>query len=431
MADDILRICKEQYHRLLIKRKQKLKRLKQYVRAVRLKPTIRSDDDEDLSTRCVDDFFHTLCRNDNKPVNDQSIHDQYASVAQRKREYTIEMVARNQVVNMKNSLIKLIKKRFMIYKQNFKLRSNVSWVKDLPLRPNLNNQIFFSWNNLKMNKEYLHKIYANVFKCLIQDYEVMSEETFTFKVARVLNTLVYSINAIDWGEYNALNFIFRIYKTQKYNFNDMIEEVTSDSPIPSPDPGVLHDNVFSVFNRINYFDYNDNTGEMKMSYDNALFVYRSEIFMFLVAEYVMLRFLLKHASDSVRENIKNKLNAEFVHETYTNNVCQLYPGAFTILFMLYFNSHEGKDPKGILNILSDIPLAAKSADYPKVTKELKYIARFICETVYELEQRKTYISEFYYDKLLSNLSYLKYNFIVQTSSIQTMDDLNTMRYLTR
>ena len=89
MADDILRICKEQYHHLLIKRKQKVKRLKQYVRAVRLKPKIRSDDDEDLSTRCVDDFFHTLCRNDNKHVNDQSIHDQYASATQRKRDYTI------------------------------------------------------------------------------------------------------------------------------------------------------------------------------------------------------------------------------------------------------------------------------------------------------------------------------------------------------
>ena len=430
MAEDILHICKEQFYHLLSRRKQKVKRLKQYVRAVKLKPQLRSVD-EDFSTRCVDDFFHTLSKYDTKCVNDHSRHDQYATIAQRKRDYTIEMVARNQVVNMKKSLITLIKKRFMIYKQNFKLRSNVPWVKDLPLRPNLNNQIFFSWNNLKKNKEFLHNIYANVFKCLIQDYEVLSEETYTFKLARVLNSLVYNINAIDWGEYNALNFIFRIYKTQHYTFDSMIQEITSCNPLPSPDPGVLHDNVLSVFTRINYFDYNDNTCEMKMSYDNALFVYRSEIFIFLVAEYVMLRFLLKHTSVSVQESIKNKLNAEFVHETYTNNVCQLYPGSFTILFMLYFNSHGGKDPKGILNILADIKLAAQSADYQKVTKELKYIARFICETVYDLEQDKTFISQFYYDNFLSNLSYLKYNYFVESTTVQTIDNLNSMQFLTR
>jgi hypothetical protein len=391
---------------------------------------LKSASDEDFSSRCVDDFLNTFSTN-HKPDKEYFVNDLYASIAQKKRDYIIEMAARNQTVNMKNSLIKLIKKRFMIYKQNFKLRQNVPWVKDLPLRPNLNNQNFFSWNNLKHNKELLHSLYVNSFKCLIQDYEVLAEETFTFKIARILNKLVYSINAIDWGEYNALNFIFRIYKTQSYDFDNMIQEITSDDPLPSSDPAVLHDNVFSVFTRINYFDYNDYTGEMRESYDNALFVYRSEIFIFLVTEYILLRFLLKNTSDSVKESIKAYLNAEFTHETYTHNVCQMFPGAFTILFMLYFNSHNQKDPKGILNVLADIPLAAQCADYSKVTKELKYIAQFICETVYELEQRKTFITQFYSENFLSNLSYLKYNYFVQTANVRTIENLNNMRFVSR
>ena len=228
-----------------------------------------------------------------------------------------------------------------------------------------------------------------------------------------------------------MNLIFRIYRTQRYDFESMIDEITSGDPLPSFDPGVLHDNVLSVFTRINYFDYNDTSGEMKESYDNALFVYRSEIFIFLVTEYILLRFLLRNTCTSVKESIKSFLRDEYIHETYTNNVCQLYPGAFTILFMLYFNAYGQKDPKGILNILADIPLAAQCADYPKVTKELKYIAQFICDTVYELEQGKTFISQFYSDNFLSNLSFLKYNYFVQTATVRTIENLNSMRFVSR
>lgn len=371
----------------------------------------------DLTSRCVNDFVKSMTTYRTSRHDSSDVTDSLVKVINKKREYAIEYIARRQLVNDKNSVLCFVKKRLFAYKRSFRLNQTVPWVKDLPLKPNLNDMVYFSWDTIRMNKELLHTMYSKAFKCLVQDHEILSDQTFSFKVARELDKLAYCVNAIDYGEYNALNFLFRIYKTQKYDFNSMINEVATGEALPSPDPAVLHDQVFSVFTRINYFDYNDSTGGMKESYDNALFVYRSELYPFLVSEYVLLRFVFRHTSSSVRSVITDKLRQSFTHNTCVNNVCQLYPGVLNILFMLYYNSRTG-DPKGILNTLADIPSATNSNDVSKVTEHLKYISTFICETVYNIERGQILVSDFYTDNFLSNLSFLKYNYFVQVPTQQ-------------
>lgn len=425
MQCNIEGICRERFQYLSNRRKQKLKRLKQYLRATKLKPRLLPvRETNDLTSRSVDDYVQLMSKQKAFRQDRSSLNDSLIKVIKKKREYAIEYIARRQLVNDKNAVLSFVKKRFLMYKQSFRLNQTVPWVKDLPIKPNMNNIVYFSWDTISLNKELLHSIYSKVFKCLLQDHEVLSEQTFSFKIARELDKLVYCVNAIDHGEYNALNFLFRIYKTQCYDFKSMIDEIVSGGALPSSDPAILHDQVFPVFARINYFDYNDSTGEMKESYDNSLFVYRSELYPFLVSEYGLLRFLLTQTSTSVRSVITEKLKQCFIHNTCVNNVCQLYPGVFVILFMLYYNSHCG-DPKGILNTLVDIPVATSSNDVSKVTEHLKYLSTFICETIYNIERGQILISDFYTNNFLSNMSFLKYSYFVKTPTFQRQKQQTT------
>jgi|JFJP01.1.fsa_nt_gi hypothetical protein len=411
---------RERFQFLAEKRKARTKRLKRHLRANYLKKRFGTTTD-DIGSQCADDFIRIL-RQESKP---SSPTDCVVSVLQKKREYMTQYLARRQLVNNISKVIKLATKRFFSYKKNVVLSKTSPWVNDMPLKANLNDQIFFGHNTLTKNKKLLQCLYANTFKSVIQDYEVLDGESYPFKVACALNKLVYCINAIDWGEFNSLNFVLSIYKKQKYTFEQITEELTKGDALPSPDPAILHDNVLSVFTRINYFDYNDNDGEMKPVIDNALFAMRGDLFPFLVSECILLRFLLTNASETIREDLKRRFRIAFENETVTKNVCQVYPGAFTIIFMLYYNSHNNTDPKGILNMLMDIQAAVGTMDYDRVSKHLKNLCRFICQTVYELEQKQTFISDFYFENFLSNLTFMKYNYFVVLSGVHnnTVDSL--------
>lgn len=380
----------------------------------RLQVSAKKPTPEDFTTQCVDDILELTETQFRTRTSDIRLE-----ILNKQREYLIDLIARRRLVNNHNAILKLVKSRFFVHKRNFQQRPTVPWVKDMPLKPNLNNQFFFNWDTLRENKTLLFDIHANAFKSLLQDFEVLSPDTYTFKMARVLNKLCYSINTIDWGEFNALNFLLNIYKKQKYSFENMIDEITNDQVLPSPDPAVLHDNVLSVFTRINYFDYNDNSGEMQQSCENSLFVYRAELYPFLVAEYVILRFLLKHISKEVSDEIKCSLKDNFESGTYSCNVCQTYPGIFTLLYMLYYENQDNGDPQKILPVLVDIQSMSSSKDTSKVTNEMRYIAQFICKMVYNIENGKVGLKRTYTEYYLTNISFLRYNYFINRPIAQT------------
>lgn len=427
--DEIEDRCKIRLNILLKRRTDKVNRLKRFLRATKLRPLLRVRGDEDLASRCVDDFFHAVS---NPPATTSQSTDMLLKVMEKKREYTIEFIAKRQLVNTRNSVLLFLKKRFFIYKKSFKLRESVSWVKDLPKRQNVKNLTLFNWNSLQLNKDFLHNLFANSFPGIIREYEILEEASFTFKMALALNQIFYSVNAIDVGEFNSLNFIFRIYKTQQYNFETMIKEIMSTPYLSSSDPAVLHDHVLSVFSRINYFNYNDSNGEMKESYENALFVLRSELFPFLVSEYLLLRFLIQNTPDAIRSNILEKLKRCYIQNVSVNNICQMYPGVFTILFLLYFQDSNRVDTKGILNVLMDVRTSADINEYAKVTKELTYISNFICEVVFNLDHKKIKLSAQFREHFMSSISFLKYNYFVFDSTSNTrITNLGSLQYVVR
>lgn len=427
--DEIENTLRLRLYKLKDRRQVTLNNVLRCLRAMKLRPLVnKTSDDSDLTSRCVEDFSQAVS---SKTLTEQSrtTADSLVKLIEKKREYAIEFIARRQLVNTKNSVLAYIKKRFFSYKKNFQYRHTVPWIRDLPLRPNLNDQIFFDWKTQQENKLLLSSLFFKSFTGVIRDFEILDDATFTFKMARALNHLFYTINAIDWGEYNSLNFLFKIFKVQSFDFDTMIQEITEESSLPSPDPAVLHDHVFPVFTRINYFDYNDIAGEMKEAYDNALFVLRPELFPFLVSEYVMFRFLLRNVSEAVKTNILEKIRRHFDHGTIVSNVCQMFPGAFTILFLSYFNNRDHSDPKGVLNILTDV--RSTVSDTSKVTRELKYVSNFICEVVYDLEQKNIRLSKDFQDQFLSNITFIKYNYFVASSRPQPLENISAYPFLVR
>ncbi|MES9879349.1 MAG: hypothetical protein ABW185_00515 [Sedimenticola sp.] len=427
MASQIVLLkCRDRYRYLSDRRKERIERLKSYLRSIKLKPMLQHDYSESCVTDLVRSATHTADR------HRRGNSDVMLRVISKKREYAIEYIARRQLVNTKNRVLARIKKRFFGYKKNFQPRTSVAWVRDLPLKPNLNNHTFFGWNVQKDNRSHLHDTYAKAFGILVQGFELLQEHTYVFKIARCLNKLAYCINAFDWGEYNSLNFIFRIYKRQNYDFDSMVREITSaDILLPSPDPAVLCDNFVSLFGRINYFDYNDVTGEMGDCYDNALFVLRAELYPFLVAEYVLVRFILTRLPSTIADNMKLTLRENFENDSVVGNVCQCYPGVFTLLFLIYFDNADRSDDGRILNMLLDCHSSAMSMEYDRVTLRLKGLARFICETVYSIEQGHVVIPKSV-SYIMSQPSFFKYNYLVQMPSANiATTNLSSLPFLVR
>jgi hypothetical protein len=422
-------MCRSRYRYLADRRKQQVRRLKSYLRSAKLKPKLRCSNTYD--ERCVDDLELCVSRvgSEHRRIRDAS--DLMLQVVDKKREYAIEYIARRQLVNAKNGVLTRIRKRFFNHRRNFQPAPTVTWVRDLPTRPNLNNHAFFGWNVQKENRTHLHDMYVRAFGVLVQGYDATREQTYSFRVARSLNRLAYCINAIDRGEYNSLNFIFRIYKRQQYDFEAMVSEITSADPLPSPDPAVLCDNFIPFFGRINYFDYNDVTGELADSYDNAMFVFRTELYPFLVAEYVLLRFLLTHTPTAISRSIASKLKEDFENDTVVSNVCQMYPGVFTLLYMLYFERNDRADVRGILSLLGDIcSSASNNMECDRVTTRLKLLSNFICDTVYDVEQGN--VASLFSDHLMSRLSFFKYNYLVQVPDAnEALADINSLPFLVR
>ncbi len=385
----------------------------------------------DFGERCVDDLIRSATSINAADFRRQR-DNPLLRVIEKKREYAIEYIARRQLVNTKNAVLARIKKRFFKYKKNFIPGRSAPWVRDLPLKPNMNNPTFFGWNVQQENRAHLYDMYASAFGSLIPGYEMSQEHTYTFKVARCLNKLAYCVNAIDWGEYNSLNFVFKIYKRQNYDFDSMVDEITSADVLPSPDPAVLCDNFVPLFGRINYFDYNDVTGEMSDSYDNALFVLRTELYPFLVAEYVLVRFLLTRLPATISDDMKQTLRENFENDTVVGNVCQIYPGVLTLLYMIYFDNADHTDDKRILSLLMDTNSSASSVEYDRVTPRLKSIARFICDIVFKLERGNIAVSIDCRDHLMTQASFFKYNYLVQNpSSTAASANLGTLPFLVR
>lgn len=422
-------VCKIRLQTLKDRKKEKLKILKRYIRRKYLRLQTTNDSTSDLWARSVDDFCHT---SNNKSERKQSGSDLLTEVLERKRQYVIDCIAKRQLVNSKIKLLARIRKRFLNNKNIFLPKPVVSWVKDLPGKLNVNDNLFFGWNTQAENKIHLQDIFSRSFRNLVQEFDVLFENTYIFKVAKVLNKLAFTINAIDNGEFNSLNFLFKIYGTQKYDFEDAIVEVTSEDNIPSPDLAVLHDHVFPVFQRVNYFDYNNQTGEMLDSLDNALFVYRTELFPFLVCEYVLLRFLLKQTNNDISKIVKSQLRSEYdvITDTVIPNVCQMFPGVFTVLFLVYFDAYDHIDTKGILRLLLDIQSSITIGDFNRVTNNLRVISYFLCEVVYNIENDIWRIPAQYKQNLLSNMSFLKYNYMIGKSK-DTFVRVNDMPFITR
>ena len=405
--------CQARYQYLNIKRKHQVKRLTNNVRAIKLKAVFdahRLNTGDNITTKCIDELLETVSSSSSQKEHEtkQNISETLLKVVSKKREYVIDYIAKRQLMNTKNSVLRYIKNRFMKYKRNLQPSETVPWVRDMPIKLNSNSNLFK--DNMPLNEKHLRDLYTKTFSNLLFEFEILKDKNiYVFKVARSLNRLVYCVNAIDWAEFNSLMFLFRIYKQQQYDLDSMIDEITTDEVLPTPDPAVLHDHVLPLFTRINYFDYNDYTGDIKESYDNALFIFRTELYPFLVCEYLLIRFVLKYTSPNVRNAIKEEISKCFYHKKALKNIVQMYPGVFTILYRLYFLSCGETDPKGILNILIDIKSATASGNYETVTSHLKQITLFICEIIYKIEQGHLYLTDEWCRFLLSDYSFLKYN----------------------
>lgn len=422
IAERIVLYCKLRHQMSISKRKDKLKRLKKYIRINKLQSRIIPYKQNNLTSLCTDIFCESLSdkRGSTNHKLENNFEDCLLQVQARKRSLAVEHIARRQLINTKNSVLIILKKRFFVYKRNFKLDKSVPWVKDLPLKPNYKDSIYFDAKVLLLNKKHLFDVYYRTFKTLFRDFEILDAHAYCFKVARCLNELAYCINNIDNGEFNALNFLFKIYRKQHFDFQSMIQEIASDDALPSPDSAVLHDNVLAVFPRINYFDYNDLTGEIKSCIDNALFILRPELYPFLVTEYLLLRFLLKNVPVNVRQKVIDSLECKYVQNTVAHNVCQLYPGTFTLLFILYFEGNNSFDPNGVLERLVDTRISAQSGDYAKVTSHLKQINTVLCETIYKFEQGTLHISDVFRNKILLNWGFVSYNYLIDVPSISQL-----------
>lgn len=421
-SETITLICQLRHHISLCKRKENLRHLKRYIRIKKLLPLVSNGKQIDSRSLCTDLFCETLSDKTEcaAEFHHRKTDDHALELLTRKRTLAIEYIARRQLVNAKNSVLKIVQKRFFIYKRNFRLSKHTPWVKELPLKPNFKNPLYFSASVLRLNKNYLFDIYYRNFKTLFRDYEILDAHTYCFRVARRLNELAYCVNAIDHGEFNALNFLFKIYRTQQFDFHRMIQEITNDEPLPSPDPGVLHDNVLAVFTRINYFDYNDLTGELKPCIDNALFTIRSDLYPFLVTEYLLLRFMLKSAPVDIRRTVTETLSTKYNTNTVLQNVCQLFPGVFILLYILYFEHNDCIDTKGLLEMIVDARTSAQCGDYIRVTSHLKEIAKILCGIIFEFEQGNLRIPETLKTTVLVNWGFFLYSYLMDTPTITTL-----------
>ena len=412
---NIASICNERYKYLNDKRKKQVKRLKRCVRAIKLKNVFtshRETNADNLTSESIDELLETASTSSlSQSHTRQNISDTLLQIVSKKREFVINYIAQRQLMNIKNSVLRYIKNRFLKFKRNLQLSDTVPWVRDMPMK--LGDDSPFK-ENVKGNEKLLKSLYSKTFSNLLFELEMLKgNKIYVYKVARSLNRLVYCVNAIDWAEYNSLMFLLKIYKKQEYDLDNMLDEITSNEVLPSPDSAVLHDHVLPVFTRINYFAYNDYTGNIAESYDNALFLFRPELYPFLVCEYLLIRFVLKYTSPNVRHAIKAEINRAFSFQKVIKNIVQMYPGVFTILYILYFLSSGEADPKGILNILIDVKSAAASGNNETVTSHLKQIASFICETIYKIEQEELFLTDEWCKPLLDDLSFLRYNYFLK------------------
>ena len=438
MNNSIATICHTRYKYLKDNRKQQVKRLKHCVRAIKLKTVFDSHlqkNADNITSDCIDDLLEKVSSSSSQKEHQtkQNISETLLKVVSKKREYVINYIAKYQLMNTKNSVLRYIKNRFMKYKRNLQLSETVQWVRDMPVKLNYNSNNNMFTENLSLNDEQLRTLYSNTFSNLLFESEILKDhKVYVYKIARSLNRLVYPINAIDWAEFNSLMFLLRIYKKQDYDFDSMLDEITSNEVLPTPDTAVLHDNVLPLFRRINYFDYNDFTGDIKESFDNALFLFRTEIYPFLVCEYLLIRFVLKYTSPSVRHAVKEEINRAFSYNKVIKNIVQIFPGVFTILYILYFQSSGETDPKGILNILIDIKSAAASGNNETVTSHMKQITTFICEIIFKIEQEEMYLTDEWCKRLLNDLSFLRYNFFLKhTYKSNSRLSLDTLPGLSR
>ena len=425
----IARSCGLRHWHFMNKRKQRMNVLKK--RTTQHTPTLEKEKlQTSITPMCADLFVDTLSAREivSNETSESKHTDLILQVLNKKRELTIEYIAKRQLVNAKNKVLSLLKKRFFIYKRNFRLDKSIPWVKELPLRPNNRDTLYFHASVLRLNKSNLFEVYYDSFKTLFSGQEILDGHTFCFKVSRRLNELAYTLNAIDNGKFNSLNFLFNIYKRQDYDFSSMIQEIISDEPLPTPDAAVLHDNFLSVFSRINYFDYNDFTGELKPVVENSLFVFRSELYPFLVTEYILLRFLLRYTPDYIRNTILETLEAKYCQNSVTPNICQLYPGTFTLLYILYFSNNNCVDTYGVLELLKNARSSAESGDYSIVTTQLRKISNVICEILYKIEQEQIIIPDTMKNTFLSYCSFYKYSYLLDE---KVKSSLNSLPFLVR
>ena len=422
---NIPQACQNKLFNLKLKKKKTVKIMKRYLRQ---KCLHLSNDASSLWSQSVDDF----CSTASSSVANGYKTDSMSEILHRKRQYVIDCIAKRQLVNCKIQLLGKVRKRFLSNKKSFQPKRNISWYSDLPSKISANDTLFFGWDTQAQNKAVLFELFSRAFRTIVQEYAVLTENTFTFKVSKALNMLVFPVNAIDFGEFNSLNFLFKIYGKQNYSFDDMVEEMMSPENLPSTDLGVLHDQVFKVFQRINYFDYNEPTGDMSDSLENALFVYRNELYPFLVCEYVLVRFMIKQMSTKTLESVKTVLHSgyEASDGTVVPNICQMFPGVFTVLFLVYFDAYNQTDSKGILRVLMDIQTSVTTGDLQRAANNMKYISNFLCEVVYNIENDIWTIANHYKQHMLTSMSFMKYNYIVGKTK-DTFISVKDMPFITR